>query len=344
MRVALHLPAVVAVLAAVSVSCAETKGAIAVSVSFPDGTPVEAAEVGILDEQRLAPALRSESEADGDAAVRKARTGADGRYSFTSLAPSHYSVNVHRADLIVPRCGEDRLFRKVELRGGVTRMDFVLERRAVIEQRSIEGHVVDARGEPVADVIVEAICGGLKEKGAFQAAADTTDDRGRFRLHGLVPADYYLAASRPRSLPPRRRPSGLVAPLRPTYRDHTVLYPGVTHPEAAKVLTVSAAGDVTGVRVTIEDAQAAAISGIVRRPDGAPVAGSYVKLERPEFSYGSSGTGMHARPDGSFSFAHLYPGEYIVQADSPSGERPRKTVRSRLVLNGDDAEAVLELK
>lgn len=70
----------------------------------------------------------------------------------------------------MPRCGEDRLSRKVELRGGATRMNFVLERRGVIEQRWIEGLVVDARGEPVADVIVEAICGGLKEKGAFDCA------------------------------------------------------------------------------------------------------------------------------------------------------------------------------
>ena len=85
--------------------------------------------------------------------------------------------------------------------------------------------------------------------------------------------------------------------MRSTYRDHTVLYPGVTHPEAAKVLTVSAADDVTGVRVTIDDAQAASISGIVRRPDGAPVAGSYVKLERPSFSYGSP-RHRYARPAG----------------------------------------------
>jgi hypothetical protein len=110
MRVAVNLPAVVAALAAVSVSCAETKGTIAVSVSFPDGTPVEAAEVGILDEQRFADALRSGSEAAKEAPARKAQTGADGRYTFTSLAPSRYSVNVHRADLVVPLCGEARLF------------------------------------------------------------------------------------------------------------------------------------------------------------------------------------------------------------------------------------------
>jgi hypothetical protein len=76
----------------------------------------------------------------------------------------------------------------IGVNGGVVALDIVASANGAVA----EGIVTDAKGEPVSSAVVVAVPEMRSRVERFRKA--TTDQRGRFTLHGIAPGEYSLFA------------------------------------------------------------------------------------------------------------------------------------------------------
>ena len=125
-------------------------------------------------------------------------TDAEGRWMFPGLPAGRYTITITRPGFVTLAYGQRRPFESgtpVQLAEGqaLTKLDMTLPRAA-----AISGRVVDEAGEPFARVRVSAQRLSYDRGGRRLAAVGetvSTDDVGYFRLYGLSPGDYYVAAN-----------------------------------------------------------------------------------------------------------------------------------------------------
>ena len=285
---------------------------------------------------------------------RVASADADGRFQFNNLPAGNYTVTATaegfadgegftgwqpppRAPIMV-KAG-DRASR-----------DLVLTPTSAIEVR-----VLDEFGDPAPGVVlqisqqVSAAGASRFLPGAGVAVADSTDDRGWFRVYGLFPGDYYLHA-----LP---EPFGRSGPA----AFAMTFFPGTTSALAATPVRLSAGRDALDVTFPVRTANTAAISGLAVDNAGRPVADAQVLLlptpdaevRAPVFARTTTGV------DGRFVYPRVPEGTYVLQASgsgvfgsapamvSQTADRnahdmrlilkPRTTARGRIVFEGDIA-------
>lgn len=212
----------------------------------------------------------------------------------------------------------------------------------------LTGVITDARGTPVPALSVLVFRAG--EDRYDSAGEDVTDDRGIYRVYGLQPGDYIVAAA-PRSTgvghmgmrserevdallsalerrgsapltaarPGETATDGpLSAPLR-TYSFAQFYYPGTAVAAEAARITVAAGEERSGLDFTVAVVPTATISGSVMGSDGQPardVQVSMVPLGPPVSLFVGIGSTGPARTgaDGSFSRSSVTPGTYRVLA------------------------------
>jgi uncharacterized protein (DUF2141 family) len=174
-------------------------------------------------------------------------------------------------------------------------------------------------------------------------ATATTNDQGEFRIFGLEPGTYAVAA-RPSSsgqgqigalaeaevdaaldaLKRRSAPSAAAAPVRSTAAptivpfDYAATYfPGTAIAAQAARITLAAGQDAGGIDFAIQRLPTATITGAVTGPDGQPVRGVGVILYTPgpppafavESTFLPNAT---TGQDGTFTFSQVAPGDYRV--------------------------------
>ncbi len=142
-----------------------------------DGAPIARATVHLLG----APGSIWEASSDDT-----------GRFEFTALAPGRYSLNARKPGYVARRVISGTSV--LSLAAG-QEVDDVVVRLA--RGGAIEGRIVDDRGEPVVEAYVRAlrmqyVSGGrrLDIRHSVQ-----TNDLGAFRLYGLPPGTYFVAAA-----------------------------------------------------------------------------------------------------------------------------------------------------
>ncbi len=193
----------------------------------------------------------------------------------------------------------------------------VVERTA---RPTLGGVVVDAMGEPMADVTVtlaaEATGPGASSLSGAASPSAVTDTAGAFALVGLTEGRYAWTV--------RARGGALL-----TVADQ----PGGTTP------TIEVPSDGRDqVRLVVERFTGV-VSGVLRRPDGEPHPDGWVALRGPD-----DGVAAIERPaqvtgsDGAFSFEGLPPLKYRLSAWSARGDA---TVNASEVTTGGETELVL---
>ena len=249
---------------------------------------------------------------------RTVLTDSDGRFSFTGLPASRYSLRVFRGGYINLAYGQRTPTeppKQIELADGeaATGLDIVLPRGS-----AIAGRVVDEFGEPVLQAQVQALRYSYQPSGerVLQAGGSSavTDDLGQFRLYGLNPGDYVVSAtSRNQFLPMERAGGDLLAfgghaqeGYAPTY------YPGTANPGEAQAVNVGI-GQELSVQLQLVPARLAQVSGEVFDSQGRPVNGSPVMLRPASGVIGGPNRSASTTGDGNFTVTNVAPGDYYLE-------------------------------
>src|SRR5262245_9952690 len=165
----------------------------------------------------------------------------------------------------------------------------------------IEGRIVDERGDPIMDASVQLLQPHFDAGRRVLTSvlpARLTDDRGQYRIYGVVPGSYTLSGS-----------IGQVTTADVPGYGRSFL-PGTDDAGAAQYLTVDAGRVISGADVALVRASTARVSGALLDVNGHPTTGGAVALA-PAGS--AVGVRVGARiAEGSFEFVNVPPGRYIV--------------------------------
>jgi beta-lactamase regulating signal transducer with metallopeptidase domain/protocatechuate 3,4-dioxygenase beta subunit len=180
----------------------------------------------------------------------------------------------------------------------------------VMEQEGVlTGRVVTAEGAPIPAAIVVATNTTAARTLPITA---TTNERGEFRITGLRPGSYYLAA---------QNLLGSLGAAASMTTSMTTYYPGVTDRSAATALDVTDGQQTTGLEIRIQQAKGYMVRGTLTP---APSGGTTLISASPNQAQANplaalNATGAILDPGGSFAIGPLAPGEYQVRATSISG-------------------------
>jgi 5-hydroxyisourate hydrolase-like protein (transthyretin family) len=276
----------------------------------------------------------------------KAITEQDGTYRITSVPPGSYLVFA-TTPAHVPA---DFVMRKsviITEDENVEEINFSLVRGGVIT-----GKVTNAEGRPVIQLQVELYrVEDRDQKAPAQGPAPApqypyrtvqTDDRGIYRMFGLMPGRYRVSAGRSES-------SMMQFSVSP------IIYAQVFHPDAkdpakATLIEVSEGSEATNVDITLGPTmQMFAVSGrIINSDNGTPVPGLRFGLHRiveGRTEYINANGQSDAR--GNFTMEGVTPGKYGVylfastMADSPTELRAERTTFD--VIDQDVTGVVIKL-
>ena len=265
----------------------------------------------------VAVVLTSSDPSTRPQAVARAKTDAEGNYRLTNVPPGRYKILPFAPTHVVQ--GMSRYDyppgKPLNLAAGesVEDIDFRLERGGVIT-----GRVTDAEGNPVIGEVVSIFPVDKNQqspmlRGPIDPRDYSTDDRGVYRIYGLLPGRYHVSVG-------QGGEGGAVSfGRRRLYR--RTFYPEATEESQAKVVEVTAGGEATDVDITLGRAVKTyrASGRFVNAETGQPVANvpySYGPVTPDGRFGGSYGGGYTTNERGEFQTEGLAPGHYAVFAGS----------------------------
>jgi|RhiMethySRZTD1v2_1073278.scaffolds.fasta_scaffold00038_87 carboxypeptidase family protein len=197
----------------------------------------------------------------------------------------------------------------VSFSGGARSLDLALTGGA-----AVSGTVVDSAGEPFQGITVSALQvryeGGRAVARAF-GWTRVTDDRGRYRLFGLVPGSYLIVASLEAvEFSPKDSATGF-APL---------YYPSTPHIEAAQMLRLASGSDLSGTDLTFATSSVVRVAGKALDFMGQPLVGRVLLgVSQRSANITTDSRVVKTEKEGSFEFTDVPPGDYVVQAIAEAG-------------------------
>jgi hypothetical protein len=284
-------------------------------------TPPSAAGTGIV--RGRVTTTSGEPIVGADVAVRRdaalggatASTDVFGRYAAIGLAPGSYTVTVTKNGYVRARYGgasEDLPPLPLPLDDGevLDGIDLVMPRAA-----AIGGAVIDEYGEPVQDAAVQVLRVSRTPSGGVAARAGAyarrSDDRGYFRIAGLTPGSYILMASMLSET--GAAPAGVRLAYAPSY------YPGTPDFAGATPLEIRPEEELPGLTLLLRRVPVVRVSGFAATSQGRPMTGTVRLTPRPLGEIALEPRVIHPERDGSFAFADVPSGHYLLQALSVPG-------------------------
>jgi hypothetical protein len=365
-----------------AVSVTIVLAALAVSVSAgqtPRGPQQPARDTAAQKETPPAPAGRITGRvfaADTGRPVKRARvfassaelpggrgvlTDEGGVYDLTELPAGRYTLAVSKSGFVSLSYGQRRPLQAgtpLQLADGqqLKAVDFQLPRGSVIE-----GRVLDEDGDAMPGVMVRVMRYQYQQgdRRLVPAGNAQTDDRGRYRVWGLTPGDYYVSAvarnfnvggrggrggpGGPGGGPfggrggfggPPEEPDQLA--YAPTY------FPGAPSVNEAKPVAVGLGQELLDINFSMLLVRAAKITGHVTNPDGTPTTSGNVNLVTEGTTAGGqigANFGSRIQWDGEFSIPNVPPGRYLLRARGDDTETPQHASQP-ISVNGQDLDGV----
>ena len=294
---------------------------------------------------------------DESLAATRILTTADGYFVFRDLARGNFTVRAAKqgyTDGVAGRRRPGGPSQPIALADGERVGDVAVR---MWRPGALAGTVVDEAGEPLVNIRVRAFrrTVGSGRPQFIGAATATTNDRGEYRLGGLVPGEYIVlvparqvvvahALARevqagrlhpPRDLGAALSPEAkavqvedsLIAldgsPLPPPRSAERLFYPPTFHPSALTIdltvpLTISAGEERGGIDLQLQPVPTLRVSGLVVGPDGA-AAGIPIRLwpkALDDFALEQDATTTTADGNGAFSFPAVPSGHYSLRVSS----------------------------
>jgi len=261
-----------------------------------------------------APVRGAEVRVSANGYRRLATTDGEGIFDLSDLPAGEYSMAVSRAGFTPLQFGQRRPLESpalIELAEG----EQFTANMALARGGAIYGHVFDPFGEPVAGTRVQVLRSRMvqgQRRLQTLGPTDQTDDTGAYRVYGLPPGDYYVAAS--------------PGPVDTVKRNPPIYYPGTPSFSEAIPLTMVAGAEIAA-DFQVGPPRNARVSGIVLNSAGAPVA-AMVNLASEAVATGpvlenappaAFVIAADSRSDGRFSIENVPPGPYRLTATLPFG-------------------------
>ncbi|HEY6402168.1 MAG TPA: carboxypeptidase regulatory-like domain-containing protein, partial [Blastocatellia bacterium] len=244
------------------------------------------------------------------------KTDENGRFRFAGLKAGRYTLIAFAPGFITP--SENTLgsrAKAIDLADGenVENQEIALKRGAVIT-----GRVTDANGKPLVEQRVELTRlddRGQPARGApgFSPFANSTDDRGIYRIYGLQAGRYLVGAGF------AQREGSIMLTVNRAYYQFTY-HPDTTEQSKAKVIDVSEGFEATGIDIKMADAKKTydVFGRVVNADTGQPTAGvriSFGSLMDGGKRIGAIGSfGNQSDAQGEFHIPGVLPGKYAAFA------------------------------
>jgi protocatechuate 3,4-dioxygenase beta subunit len=275
---------------------------------------------------------------------------------FDGLPPGRYRIDAQKATFASPLFTPDpSAFHTFQLAAGQT-LDGV--NIPLLKGAVITGQILDpSSGEPVVGTMVMAMRRpGVAGGGAGFVSSGTprlvpagqsvqTNDLGEFRIFGLPPGEYVVAASRPPNS--GFAPTGGIAAV-------FSFYPGTPDATAAQSVTVAAGQVATGFVMRLVTPDTYQVSGTVVDQNGTPVVGAMVMLRNDPRTSGFMpmpvGNGR-SDANGNFVISGIAPGSYQTMASVPTAVRSQNSAGGgidefasrRIFINGTRASDQIDV-
>lgn len=238
-------------------------------------------------------------------------TNTQGVFTLDGLPDGVYSVSTFTQGYYESPAARGPVMRELTLTGGATidLGDIRLTRGGVIT-----GRVTDTHGEPVVGARVAAV-GRPRGGDVLVSMGGTviTDDRGAYRLYGLMPGKYTV-----RAVPPGPSARGPVRLQGEEPEELPAFATATTEPSAAEIVDVRTSEEAV-LDVRLPAGRVAEVSGRLSF-EGEPPTNL-----RPNVSLRPADDGVQltyawarAEVDGRFTFLDVAPGRYRVVADEPT--------------------------
>ncbi len=279
----------------------------------------------------------------------RAITDEGGRFAFSSVPFGQYTLNAQKPGYLTTYYGSSRPGRApdrpaITLSAGAPSANISLRasRGAVIT-----GIVVDPNGRPAPNLRISLqeyrMTAGERQLVAYSTPGPAmTDDRGAYRVFGLLPGDYIVGVT-PLSADAvpigaidvqwaqqqiRQGQAGLAAgtaasspAVRPPDRPQPmqygrVFFPGTADPAGAVPITLRPGEERAGVDFGLQYVPSSRVEGVVMGPDGKPMSRLQLTVTQPgvpgNVPYGINWTDNAA--GGKFTINGLSPGQYRLSA------------------------------
>lgn len=284
----------------------------------------------VFDASTNAPIRRAQIQGSNDELFVDALSDEEGRFQLTNLPPGQWRVTVSKGGYFTWQPGQRRPFSApppiTVTRGQRVVADVPLSRGGVIN-----GRVFDESGEALAGLRVRVYRARMAQgyrRLEDVGAADYTDDTGAFRIFGLPPGDYYVAAS--------LRMAPLESVVQTTYSP--TYYPGTGELAEAQRIRVELGTESTAI-FPLLPVRSVSLSGTVLTSSGGP-ANAFLNVLSESAELGTPlGIGGVTQPDGTFTIPDVPPGRYTFTA-SLRGDGPSEHGGMPLMVDSDDVSGI----
>jgi protocatechuate 3,4-dioxygenase beta subunit len=329
-----HLPAVVLLLALTAAATSQARqrpGRDVAPPRRPAGTASLAGHVLSVEtgrpvaRARVSISLQLPNSRDGAApqggAAFATLTDHAGAFIITDLPAGEYTLTAAKTSYLSMAYGArqpQRPGKRIPVKQGqqVRDIDVRLSRGSVLT-----GRVFDEAGDPIVRANVQAmryqyLQGEPRLVGGGSAQ---TDDRGQFRIYGLVPGNYALTATaRMEPIPDDQRGSdpAVAQTYAPSY------YPGVTNPAEAAPIALGVQQEFANADFMLQTVPTARVIGTVIGEANA-VSGAVLMLVTDDPRGVAAGATYSSRvqEDGTFTVGGVPPGRYLAIVRSTMGLR-----------------------
>jgi protocatechuate 3,4-dioxygenase beta subunit len=291
-------------------------------------------------------------------------TDDSGVFDLTELPAGRYSLSVSKSGFVALSYGQRRPLQAgtpLQLADGqqMKGIEFQLPRGSVVS-----GRVLDEDGDAMPGVTVRVMRYQYLqgERRLTPAGNGQTDDKGMYRVWGLMPGEYYVNAiarggggggpfagpGGPGGFGGRGGRGGAPgaggAPDQEQINYAPTYYPGVPSVAEAKPVNVGLSQEVLDISFNMQLVRVSRISGIVSNPDGTPVTSGNVNLMSDAGGGRGNQIGMNfggrIQWDGVFTIGNVAPGRYILRARGDDSEVPQFAAQP-ISVTGDDLSDVI---